>query len=46
MFKILKELFDPLETNSLTLMTMLKIFASLFPLQIWQKMKHKGNFKQ
>ena len=46
MFKILKELFDPLETNSLTLMTVLKIFASLFPLQIWQKMKQKGNFKQ
>ena len=46
MFKILKELFDPLEINSLILMTVLKIFALLFPLPIWQKMKHKGNFKQ
>ena len=42
----LKHLFYTLETNSLTLMTVLKIFASLFLLQIWQKMKHKGNFKQ
>ena len=44
--KLLKQLFDALETNSLTLMTVLKIFASLFLLQIWQKMKHKGNIKQ
>ena len=44
--KLLKQLFDALKTNSLTSMTVLKIFASLFPLQIWWKMKHKGNFKQ
>ena len=44
--KALKHLFYALEANSLTSMTVLKIFASLFPLQIWQKVKHKGNFKQ
>ena len=38
----LKHLFYALETNSLALMTMLKIFASLFPLQIFWKTKHKG----
>ena len=36
----------PWRTNSLTLMTVMKIFASLFLYQIWQKMKCKGNFKQ
>ena len=35
-----------METNSLTFMTVLKIFASPFPLQMWWNMKHKGNFKQ
>ena len=43
--KDIKLLWSYMETNNLTLMTVLKIFASLFPLQIWQKMKHKGNFK-
>ena len=29
--KPLKQLFDALDTNSLTLMTMLKIFSEIFP---------------
>ena len=30
-FKPLKQLFDALDTNSLTLMTVLKIFSEIFP---------------
>ena len=44
--KLLKQIFDALETIYLTLVSMLKIFASLFPLPIWRKMKGKENFKQ
>ena len=45
-YKLLKQLFDALETNNLTLIAVLKNFASLFLLQIWCKMKGKENLKQ
>ena len=44
--KPLKQLFDALDTNSLTLMTVLKIFSEIFPWQIWQEIERNVNFKQ
>ena len=41
-----KQLSDVLETNSLTLMKVLKFFSKIFPLQIWQKIERNANFKQ
>ena len=40
-----KQLSDVLETNSLTLMKVLKFFSEIFP-QIWQKIECNANFKQ
>ena len=37
--KPLKQLFDALDTNSLTLMTVLKICSEIFPWQIWQEIE-------
>ena len=39
-------MFYVLETNSLTLMTVLKIFSEIFPQQIWQEIECNANFKQ
>ena len=44
--KPLKQLFDALDSNSLTLMTVLKIFSEIFPYQIWQEIERNVNFKQ
>ena len=44
--KLWKQLSDVLETNSLTLMRVLKIFSEIFPQQIWQKIERNGKFKQ
>ena len=44
--KPLKQLFDALETNSLSLMTVLKFFFKIFPYQIWQEIECNVNFKQ
>ena len=44
--KPLKQVFDALDTNSLTLVTVLKIFSEIFPQQIWQKIERNANFKQ
>ena len=41
-----KQLSDVLETNSLTLMKVLKFFSEIFPEQIWQKIERNANFKQ
>ena len=41
-----KHLSDVLETNSLTLMRVLKILSEIFPQQIWQKIERNANFKQ
>ena len=43
---LLEQIFDALEMNNLTFMRVLKIFSEIFQQQIWQEMKHKGNFKQ
>ena len=43
----LKQLFDALETNSLTLMTVMKFFSLTFSIaNMAGKWKHKGNFRQ
>ena len=42
--KLWKQLSDVLETNSLTLMKVLKFFSEIF--QIWQKIERNANFKQ
>ena len=41
-----KPLSDVLAMNSLTLMTMLKIFSENFPWQTRQEIEHNANFKQ
>ena len=41
-----QQLSDVLETNSLSLMGVLKIFSEIFPYQIWQEIERNVNFKQ
>ena len=42
---LLEQIFDALEMNNSTFMSVEKFFWN-FSEQIWQEMKHKGNFKQ